>query len=306
MPHRSRIALTALLVGQLFAPQLVRSQADSAPALSEITVVAPKPPEPSQIAGRNVQTFVRSHGNPGKRTGQLGRWQAAICAQTRGLTPGFNDFVSARVQAIAAAIRLPQQSSQSCTPNVLIIFTTEPQKLMDNVTNQRPELLGFHYMSEIAKLKTVNRPVQAWYVTGTHGRLDFVIDDIWGQMPSGEIGSRLHNGLTSVVVFALVVIDTNKVTGYPIGAISDYIAMVTLSQTRLMDDCGELPSILDLMAGACKSEKPDSITAGDIAYLRALYTIRLDRDLLQQRAAIETTMLVQFASHQRAAGASAK
>jgi hypothetical protein len=42
----------------------------------------------------------------------------------------------------------------------------------------------------------------------------------------------------SYILITLVVVDGNKVLGYPIGAVSDYIAMVTLSQMQLSDGCG--------------------------------------------------------------------
>jgi hypothetical protein len=86
-------------------------------------------------------------------------------------------------------------------------------------------------------------------------------------------------------------VDTNKVTDYPIGSISDYVAMATLSQTRIIDGCGELPSILDLMAPDCKSEKSEAITGGDMAYLRALYSIDMRKELFLQRAEIESRMM---------------
>jgi hypothetical protein len=292
--------LTALLIPHTGWP-LTDSlpPAGAAPGIPEVTVIAPKPPTAEQIAGENILTFVRSHGKPGERTGQLGRWKNGVCPRTLGLTPGFNDFVSARVQAIAAAVQMhiPPQSLPTCTPNAYIIFTTEPQKLLDDTAERRPELLGFHYIAEIKRVKTVDRPVQAWYVTGTEGRGTGVyIDSIWSTLPSGDVGSRLSTGLKSVIMSALVVIDTNKVVGYSIGSISDYIAMVTLQQTRLIDGCGELPSILDLMASACDSERSESITAGDLAYLRALYTVGIAREVRQQRAAIAGVMYREFAT----------
>jgi len=289
--------LTAFLIPALAwsLTDAVPPAAGSALELAEVTVIAPKPPTPEQIAGDNIPTFIRSHGKPGERTGQLGRWNGGICPKTLGLTQGFNDFVSARVQAIAAAARVPRQTRQSCTPNVYIIFTTEPQQLLDDAAERKPELLGFHYIAEIKRVKTVDHPIQAWYVTGTEGRGTGVyIDSIWSSLPPGELGSRLSTGLKSHIMSALVVIDTNKVVGYPIGSISDYIAMVTLQQTRLIDGCGELPSILDLMAPACGSERSDSITSGDLAYLRALYTVNIARDIRQQRAAIAGVMYREF------------
>jgi hypothetical protein len=264
-------------------------------ALPEVTVIAPRPVDARQAAPSNIAIFVRGHGKPGQRIGQLGRWEVAPCVSTDGLTKGLNDFVTARVEAIAATVapHLTPATTQPCKPNVFVIFTTEPQKLMDNVAKQQPQLLGFHSPGDVPKLKLFNKPVQAWYVTATRGDsgLQLAIDDIWSpSLPPGELGSRLRNGLKSVIMFVLVAVDTNKVDGYTIGSLSDYIAMVTLSQTRLGDTCGELPSVLDLMASQCGADKPDSITAGDVAYLKALYSINMDQEIGQQRVSIEAAM----------------
>ena len=69
---------------------------------------------------------------------------------------------------------------------------------------------------------------------------------------------------------------------------------LTLSQVRLTDGCGELPSILDLMATACTREKSQSITAADLAYLRALNTIGQEVDYFMQTRAIEFKMKEQL------------
>lgn len=296
----SAVFLTAQLIPHIACSQdaSLAPGAGAAAGMPEVTVIAPKPPTAEQIAGDSISTFIRSHGKPGERTGQLGRWISAICPKTLGLTQGFNDFVSARVQAIAAAVHVPRQTQPSCTPNAYIIFTTEPQKLLDDAADRKPELLGFHYIAEIKRVKTVDHPIQAWYVTGTEGRGTGVyIDSIWATLPSGTLGSRLSTGLKSHIMSALVVIDTNKVVGHTIGSISDYVAMLILQQTRLIDGCGLLPSILDLMASACGSERSDSITAGDLAYLRALYTVDIARELRQQRAAIAGVMFRELAGH---------
>jgi hypothetical protein len=286
-----RLALAAVLFGCLPASGWSASDA----ALPEVTVVAPKPPTAEQIAGDNVPTFVKSHGKPGKRTGQLGRWDGAPCVSTQGLSRGFTDFVSTRVQAIAATVNQRLRAAERCKPNVLIIFTTEPQKLLDDVVKRRPELLGFHYIAETPKISTIDRPIQAWYVTGSRGRGGGLeIDDIWHDEAPRDISSRLSLGVSSYIVFVLVVVDTKKVTDFTIGSLSDLIAMMALSQSRIIDGCGELPSILDLMAPDCKSEKSDSITGGDIAYLKALYLIDSRKELFMQRSAIEDIMMQQF------------
>jgi len=94
----------------------------------------------------------------------------------------------------------------------------------------------------------------------------------------------------------LVVVDGKKILGYPMRAISDYIAMLTLSQVRLIDGCGELPSILDLMATACTRKKAQSITAADLAYLRALNLVGQEVDYFMQKKDIEAKMKKQLES----------
>jgi hypothetical protein len=279
-----------LLILLLAAPVLIR-----AVELPEVTVVAPRPVTPEQTAGDSVPTFVQSHGNPSFRTGQLSRWENAICAEAMGLSEGFNDFVTARVHTVAAAVYPQRTTTAPCKPNVLVIFTPVPQQFMDSVASKQPQLLGFHFVSEVPKLKTVNRPIQAWYVTASQSGADIAVDDIWSGAPIGpRLGSRLYTNVRSSIVFVLIVVDTNKVTGSPIGAIADYVAVMALTKPRLADGCGKLPSIFDLMAPACGTEKADSITAGDVAYLRALYKIQPEQTLALQQSAIANIMLREF------------
>jgi hypothetical protein len=265
------------------------------PDLAEVTVVAPRPVTAAEITGTSVPTFVRAHGNPSFRTGQLSRWETAICASTIGLAENFNDFVRARIHTVAAAIFKQPAMTTPCKPNVLVIFTTAPQQLMDNVATKQPQLLGFHFVSEVPKLKSVDRPIQAWYVTASKSGADVAVDDIWGGAPVGpRLGSRLYTNVRSSIVFVLIVADTAKVSGYPVGAISDYVAMLALTKPRNLDGCGQLPSIFDLMAPACKTERADTITAGDVAYLRALYKMYPEQVLGMQQAAIADIMMEEF------------
>jgi len=70
----------------------------------------------------------------------------------------------------------------------------------------------------------------------------------------------------------IIVVDTRKVAGATVGSIADYIALITLTVAQNPDHCDPLPSILDLMSSTCGSrEKPVALTAGDVAFLKALY-----------------------------------
>jgi hypothetical protein len=262
--NRSHSSTSSLLVlaACLFATQMARSQvtpsspsSGAAPSLEEVIVIAPRPPTAKELAGDSVQVFVNSHSKPkDTAAGALARWKYAICIKTEGLPAGFNDYVSARVEAIAAAVNTPQQTRNTCRTNVFVRFTNGPQKFIDNLIDKNPKILGFHYVSQAKKLKSIDRPIQGWHVTGVEaGASGIVVDSVWGgpHIVGAPLGSRLTTHVRSYIVFTLVVVDGKKILDYPIGSISDYIAMIVLSQVRLNDTCGELPSILDLMATGC-------------------------------------------------------
>jgi len=277
------------------------SAAVGPPIVPEVTVTAPRPPEPQQLAGESVPNFVKSHGKPTILSGQLGRWVTEICPRTEGLAPAFNGFVSARVEAIAASVGAPHQWAAQCRRNVAIYFTPDPQALLDEVTKHAPQLLGFHYPHQVKRLATVNRPIQAWYVTAIRGMSGAdVIDDIWGSLPPGRLGSRLTLGRSSLIVFVLVVADSRKLANYSVGSISDYIALLTLSRPDSLDGCGQLPSIIDLMSPVCgSSSTATAMTAGDTAYLRALYSLNMEQPLSLQRSDIQDKMMREFHAQDR-------
>jgi hypothetical protein len=303
---RQTIGAIALLVVSecLLGPCTAWSQTTSLPAppppdLAEITVTAPRPPTASEVAGDNIRIFVNSHSEPkNSGTGTLSRWKEAVCIKTEGLPPAFADYVSARVEAIATAVKTPQEKRNPCSPNVYVIFTNEPQTAIDMAVDQNPGILGYHWPTQRKKLKTINHPIQAWHITGLQAPGDSGVqpDSVWAPPLIVTWASPIFTGVRSFMLFTLVVVDGRKILGYPLGAISDYIAMLTLSQVRLIDGCGELPSILDLMASDCKREKPQSITAADLAYLRALNTVGQEVDYSMQKTAIEAKMKKELAS----------
>lgn len=287
----------------LFGPCTAWSQTTVLPSapppdLAEIIVIAPRPPTASEVAGDNIKTFVDSHSEPkNSGTGTLSRWKEAVCVKTEGLPPAYADFVSARVQAIAMAVKTPQEKRNPCRPNVYVIFTNEPQTAIDMAVDQNPDLLGYHWSSQLKKLKTINHPIQAWHVTGLQAAGGGIqLDSVWAPPLFVTGANRISTNVQSFILFTLVVVDGRKVLGYPLSAISDYIAMLTLSQVRLSEGCGELPSILDLMASACTREKSQSITAADLAFLRALNTVGQELHYSMQKTDIEAKMKKQLAS----------
>jgi hypothetical protein len=70
-----------------------------------------------------------------------------------------------------------------------------------------------------------------------------------------------------------VIVDLRSTGNKSLALLTDYVAMVVLSQPRSLDHCNALPSITDLYAGSCPGRgAPDGLTPADAAYLTALYT----------------------------------
>jgi hypothetical protein len=287
-------------------------QASRSQPLSEVTVTAPRPPTPEELAGNAVSDFIHTHAAPALVSGQLARWgvgrDPGICPLTQGFTPGLNDFVSARVLAVAGSVGAPIQTGR-CKHNVYIIFATDPQKALLEVVKQNEQILGYHYPAQTPDLERITRPIRGWYVTTSHGAFgDESIDvavpllptwnaDIFSkaQAPPGLAGSRLGSDISSGIVHVLIVADANKMLGRPIGAIADYVAVLTLTQAFASKQCGTLPSITDLMLPNCGDrEKLTGITAGDLAFLRALYKADLERYLPLEISDINNNMMRQF------------
>ena len=205
----------------------------------------------------------------------------------------------------------PVQTPEKCSRrNVYIVFTTEPKKALDALMKQDQRLLGFHYRAQTKDLETISRPIQGWYVTSSRGfKGDESIDEAepllplqtglldQGKRPAGLPGSRLTSYINSAIVNVIIVADANKIVGRAIGAVADYLAVLTLTQAFRSEQCGTLPSVTDLMLPNCTaSEKLTGVTAGDLAFLRALYETDLQDVLTLERGNIQNIMMRQFQS----------
>jgi hypothetical protein len=277
--------------------------------IPDVTVTAPRPPTNEELAGDSLSQFIVHHATVhyfnSSVTGNLAHWrggQQSICPVTAGLAPDANAFVTARLRALAAHVGAPAQSNPQCQANVRILFTAKPQEIMDDVVNwasvyfrrgaqyaQRRRLIAF----------TGDHAIQGWYLTTGGGAralntelalLPLNLLPVWPQ-----ITPRTGGGDTNGIGAVILVIDTNKVGGYGIGAVADYLSMLTLSLVQSPDNCDPLPSILDLMSSSCGTrEKPTAMTAGDLAFLKALYYRNTGLGSSLSRSEIQDNMNRQF------------
>jgi hypothetical protein len=83
--------------------------------------------------------------------------------------------------------------------------------------------------------------------------------------------------------------DANRLSGYQIGPLADYIAMLALAQINSLDACQQLPSIVNMLAAGCEQKSAD-MTQTDLAYLRGLYRMSPEKSLITQRNEITSQM----------------
>jgi hypothetical protein len=273
---------------------------ETVPAGSNLSGVTVTPAPKANALVDPTSQFVREHLPENAFTEQYPRFRDAVCVKVQGLPEEFNAFVAKRIVEVAAQVKAPVAAPADCTPNVNVIFTPSPKAQLDDIAKRRDVLMGYHLPSQVKKLTTFNRPIEAWYVTRTrddHGEsfLEFDNPIPWnrpgGQKPVGRAGSRLGNGLSAEVVHSLILADANKVSDEKIGAVADYIAVLALARWQGLDHCNSMPTILNLMADGCDRESaPQAATAQDLALLTGLYSVEARELGSQQRATIASAI----------------
>lgn len=287
----------------------------------DATVTTPGLPTGQELAGDSLYQFIVHHATTHyvttPTTRNLARWRGgkqSICPLTVGLDPGNNAFVTARLRALAAYVGAPVESNPQCKTSVQILFTSKPKEGMDEVMRwaTATDTFGIRYSGGKRDLLAYrsDHAIQGWYITTRDGSRVLNTDvalvgldvlPVWPQVAqkylgSDGLGARLGGSSGSGIGIGTVIliVDTTKVVGYTIGTIADYLSMLTLSVVQSPDHCDPLPSILDSMSSCGTGEKPTAITAGDLAFLKALYYSNTGLGPSLSRAAIQDNMTRQF------------
>lgn len=290
------------------------SHAPGLPRFPDVAAIAPAAPTAAELAGDGLSQFIVHHASThysasvGAATGGLLRWRGGrsetVCPETSGLGQDYDDFVSARLRAVAAFVGAPVHPDTQCVPNVHILFTTQPRSAMQWVLDRGAHTLGVKFPHQMEKELDVSgqHAIQGWYITAGGGAAVLNADpqfiggiELQGLWPRVIPSSAYVNGGGRSILTVFLAVDTNKVAGYTIGAIADYLAVAALTVVQSPDHCDPLPSVLDLMAPSCASRgAPTSVTAGDIAFLKALYFRNTGLGRTLSRDEIEINMLQQF------------
>jgi hypothetical protein len=240
----------------------------------------------------------------------LARWTyVSVCPLVAGLDRAEGEFILRRLSLAAQAAGAPIGPAD-CKPNLFVLFTHDPPRLLNAVWHHTPTLFNYEFGGVVRRFIDTPRPVRVWYNIGTTSMdgvaliaaLQLGNSSVFGrqfdneppinQLPS-TLGSRLTYTVTNDILSVIMVVDARRLLGLNIGQLADYLAVVGLAQTNLDQDLGAAPTILNLFRGE-DGARPTEMTLWDRALLHALYsTPHHDRLQLSE---MQTVALTQIAS----------
>jgi hypothetical protein len=288
MPNRLASVLAAsalaLTAGAALAQSSPPQPAPASPnTVAPVTVEAPAPRSVVELRSYHFVQKNEAKGNP--ELEQLIRWRDPVCVKVAGLIPNQAEDIQARIANVAKAVDL-HVGRPGCRANIEIVFTDNPQGVMDTVYKRREFMLGYYHRHDGVRLKKVTHPIQAWHVSATLGGAGAVgimegpshsevIDDP-DNMPPAGCGDSPHftSCLQGVFKNVFVIVDDKFLGDHSLGLVTDYLVMVALAEPNSLDGCNELPSVIDLFAkSACAGrDSPGGLTPADASYLTALYS----------------------------------
>lgn len=280
---------TALLAGQ--AP---------APTTSETPIVIEGTRDSAAKIERYVKTFSKASAGD-----KIGRFEKPVCPVVVGLRKDHNVEVESRIRRVAAEAGL-DVLKPGCEANFLVVMTSDRKELFAKWLAERPDLFGGLSSGQIQALINSAEPAVAWHILelrGSDGRpLGASAFPRSASGGSGSMGSEMmsQEAVTSSRLLpmvradfglAIVVIDGKAAAGATYRQLADFAAMrgLALTDSNAAEKVGA-PSILTLLLDK-QAERPAplSVTAWDIAYLKALYG--MSNNL---RAAAQRSELVQI------------
>lgn len=289
----TRVALGAGLAFAL-APAFASQPTLPAPAPADEIVVTGERLTDQEIRQRAVE-FVRGTGVANGET-PVARWVQPICIRVTGIRDDQAQRVQTTMLAIADAARVPAARGE-CRHNILVGFTADAAALVNEIHRLAPS--RFTELSRGAREDLLEgaTPVRWWYTTDMRSRhgmgstsqsVQTVGSGSEGMGVSTSIGVEAISSYNSSIIStkvvrvlhtATVVIDADGVRGRSLEAIGAYAALVTFAEIRDIEFAPR-GSILSLFESP---SAPQELAGQDMAFLRALYRLPLDRQAISHR-----------------------
>ena len=227
------------------------------------------------------------------------RWNGRVCVGVHNLENTAAQYIVDRVSRLALEVGL-RPGEPGCSPDVIIIFTTDGRELATYLVEDEPKLLrptgegGVHRgLAGLDKFAESDKAVRWWQlsmpVSAQSGITAIELPNGLGPPVIPVAGpSRIHSGIVDALQRVIIIVDSTKLTGTTWQQLGDYIAVVSLAQVDLETNPTAFDSILNLFTNPAAYT---GLTDWDRTYMQALYQFDQERNPNLQRGALTGEML---------------
>ncbi|MGQ0660898.1 hypothetical protein [Sphingosinicella sp.] len=257
-------------------------------------------------ARERAVTFVRQVG-VARGDISAARFVDPVCPRVMGIAEPYAGMVRTRMLAIAQAAGIAV-GREGCQSNISVSFVGDASALMREIDRRSPTRFNEVPRDERAAMLNGDAPIRWWYLTETRSRYSMrnapqsMQTETGGQtggsaVTSGALeadalshydaGSHVSNQVNRAIVDANVVIDLDGVEGRSLQAVAAYAAFVAFSEVRP----SEPPPTGSILGMFGAEPQADALTDWDMAFLRALYNLPLDRQARRHRGMLVRDMV---------------
>jgi hypothetical protein len=265
------MALSMLSAGVTAGPpQAALQQSDATSDSAELDTVFVVAQRQRELA-QKVSTFVSSITLP-NRSDSIARWERPVCPFVAGWSLDKGHFLFQRASQVASNAGIPL-APQDCSPNLLVVGTTEPERFLKLWWRKNPRLFDLERgVGEIKRTIRTADSVRVFYnacSTAQPAKSFALRPEL--DCDSGVLsGSKLAWSSVRAIYSVIVVVDLHQTQDLKIEALTDYIALVALAQVRRDPELGNAPSILRLF-DETDAARPLALSLWDQAFLKSLY-----------------------------------
>lgn len=260
----------AALVLAACAPTVAGAHEASAPAKSSAQPPIVIEGRLRQAIGAFVQRFTQS--GP---TDQIAHWKDQICPEVLGIDPTQAAFMEQRIDALARTVHL-RPGGSNCLSPLAIIVTTDPKAFVAEMLRIYPLTLRANGWDRMKRFVESSPPVRWISVTNECGY-------------GCGLGSRIRRETAPSLAAMLVIVDATQLQGVSVSELSDYVAMVALTNPNDRPDAYP-NSVLALFDGPAMPGTAFALTDFDRTFLASLYHEPVDRSAAQQQQMLKAQM----------------
>ena len=241
-----------------------------------------------------IRDFVRDLA-PVAPSIKMSRFEHVVCPSVFGLPPNQAAAVANRMRVVAKGVGIAVGGA-SCTPNVVVIVTSDKKSLLEQLRLQKPDYFGDLGGKKIAMLEAQPGPAAAWQIAGLDVNADGV-DIQWDptyDLPTNRTlapSSRMHVAASPTFDAAVVVVERGSLAGLTTTQLADYAAMRAFAgadPARIGNS--NVPTILRVLDAPMGTAVPITLTSWDFGFLRGLYNAQANLRSAAQRSAIGDSM----------------